>query len=68
MEVNGGEKCLGEIHMDQDVTAVLAMSHLNLKGIKKNMSRYVLLTHTYALYFQTSQKKILARHKALFII
>lgn len=62
MEVNGGEKCLGEIHMDQDVTAVLAMSHLNLKGIKKNMSRYVLLTHTYA------QKKILARHKALFII
>lgn len=33
------------------------MSHLNLKGIKKNMSRYVLLTHTHALYFQTSQKK-----------
>lgn len=44
------------------------ISHLKLKGIKKKVSRYVLLTHTHTLYFQTSQKKTFARYKAFYFI
>lgn len=44
------------------------MSHLNLKGIKKKVSRYVLSTHTHLLYFQTSQKQMFARYKAFSVI
>lgn len=57
MEVNGGEKYLGEFHMDQDVTAVLANVPPKFKR-KKEKHVKVCFTYTYkCLVFPKLSKK-----------
>lgn len=65
-----GNQCWREISYGLRVCKLIQLywqiSHLNLKGIKKKASRYVLFTHTHPLYFQTSQK--FSKYKAFSII